>query len=234
MKKLHMLVLMLCLAIVLAACNNDSSEENENTEENASEQQQELEITDDEKLSNEEPVANVNGEEIKGIDYNPVYTQVKTMMYQYGQDVSDLEAIQKQTTNILVEQELIKQDAEKLGIEVTEEEAQEELDKIKESGTEEEFAAVLEQYNMSEEDFKNQLLNDLITVKYMEDQFKVEVTDEEVQEYYEQLKEQNSEIGEFEEVESQIKDILVNEQQSEQLRARVDELMESAEVETLI
>lgn len=232
-----MLVIMLCLAVVLAACNNDSSEESENSGENASQQeqqQQELEITDDEKLPQEESVANVNGEEIKGIDYNPVYTQVKTMMYQYGQDVSDLETIQDQTINILVEQELIKQDAEELGIDVTEEEAQEELDKIKEAGTEEEYAAVLEQYNMTEGDFKNQLLNDLITVKYIEDQFTVEVTDEEVQEYYDQLKEQNSEIGEFEEVEGQIRQILENEQQSEQLRARVDELMENAEVETFI
>ncbi|WP_249871396.1 SurA N-terminal domain-containing protein [Oceanobacillus saliphilus] len=235
MKKLLMLLTTLTLAITLAACNNDDDvEESENTGTDTSEQaQQELEITEEEQLEDDTSVAVVNGEEIIGKDYNPIYSQVKTTMYQYGQDVSNLEMIQNQTVDILIEQTLIKQDAETAGIEVTEEEAEEELARIKEASNEEQFTALLEQYNMTEEDFKNQLVDDMITMKYVEE-FDTEVSDEEVQEYYDQLKEQNEEIGELEEVEDQIREILVNEKQSEQLRAKVEELRETAEVETLI
>jgi hypothetical protein len=236
MKKLLMLLTTITVAITLAACGNDDTdkEESENSEANTSEQaQQELEITDEEKLADDTSVAIVNGEEINGTDYNPIYSQVKSTMYQYGQDVSDLDSIKNQTVNILIDQALVKQDAEAKGIEVTEEEAQEELNTIKESGNEEDFTALLEQYNMTEEDFKNQLMDDLLTIKYVAE-FDVEVSDEEIQEYYDQLKEQNQEIGELEEVEGQIKEILVNEKQSEQLRVKVEELKEGAEIETLV
>ena len=236
MKKLLMVLLTLTVAVTLAACGNDDTdtEESKQSEDNTSEQaQQELEITEEEKLADDSSVAIVNGEEINGIDYNPIYSQVKSTMYQYGQDVSDLDMIKNQTVDILIDQTLIKQDAETQGIEVTEEEAQEELDTIKESSNEEEFTSLLEQYNMTEKEFKNQLMDDLVTIKYVEE-FDAKVSDEEVQEYYDQLKEQNKEIGELEEVEGQIKEILVNEKQSEQLRGKVEELKEGAEIETVI
>ncbi|MFC4024772.1 SurA N-terminal domain-containing protein [Oceanobacillus longus] len=235
MKKLLMILITLTVIISLAACGDDETEESENTEDNTTSEQaqQELEITEEEKLDEDTSVAVVNGEEINGVDYNPIYSQVKTTMYQYGQDVSDHELIKNQTVDILVEQALIKQDAEKEGIEVTEEEAQEELNTIKETSSEEEFTALLDQYKMTEEDFQKQLMDDLITIKYV-DEFEAEVSDEEIQEYYDQLKGQNEEIGELEEVEGQIKEILVNEKQSEQLRAKVEELKKDAEVETVL
>ncbi|WP_010651833.1 SurA N-terminal domain-containing protein [Oceanobacillus massiliensis] len=233
MKRILILLTALTIAIILSACNNDkSAEESKNKEANTSEQkQEELEFTEEEKVEDDTSVAVVNGEEIKGEDYNPIYTQVKTTMYQYGQDVSDLPSIQNQTVDILIEQALIKQDAEKAGIKVTEEDAQKELAKIKEESNEEEFAALLEQYQMTEEEFEKQLMDDLTTIKYVDEQFKAEVTDKEVKEYYDQLKEQNQEVGKLEEVEDKIKEVLVNEKQSQQLRAKVDELKENAEVE---
>ncbi|MBP2079332.1 SurA N-terminal domain-containing protein [Oceanobacillus polygoni] len=237
MKKLSVLSLAFVIIIMLAACGgNDEAEENENTEGDTSEQpaQQELEFADEEKLDEETPVVVVNGEEITGSDYNPIYTQVKSTMYQYGQDVSDLDMIKDQTVSILVEQALIQQDAESEGIEVTDEEVQEELDTIKETSGEEQYATLLEQLQLSEDEFKEQLTGELVTRKYMDSEFEVEVTDEEVQEYYDQLKEQNGEMGELEEVEGQIKDVLTNEKQSEQLRARIDELKEDAEVENVL
>ncbi|WP_087974466.1 SurA N-terminal domain-containing protein [Oceanobacillus rekensis] len=237
MNKLLMLLITITVAITLAACGNDDTDTEESekkSEATTSEQaQQELEITEEEKLAEDTSVAIVNGEEINGTDYNPIYSQVKSTMYQYGQDVSDLNMIKNQTVDILIDQALVKQDAEAKGIEVTEEEAQEELNTIKESGNEEDFAALLEQYNMTEEDFKKQLMDDLLTIQYVEE-FDATVSDEEIQEYYDQLKEQNEEIGELEEVEEQIREILVNEKQSEQLRAKVEELKEGAEIETVL
>lgn len=237
MKKLSVLSLTFFVIIMLAACGNDETKENENTEGDTSEQpaaQQELEFTDEEKLDEKTPVAVVNGEEISGSDYNPIYTQVKSTMYQYGQDVSNLDMIKDQTVSILVEQTLIKQDAENEGIKVTDEEVQEELVSIKETSGEDQFTTLLEQLQLSEDEFKEQLTGELVTRKYMDSEFEVEVTDKEVQEYYDQLKEQNGEIGKLEEVEGQIKDVLTNEKQSEQLRTRIDELKENAEVENVL
>ncbi|WP_339229974.1 SurA N-terminal domain-containing protein [Oceanobacillus sp. FSL K6-2867] len=237
MKKLGMLSLAFVIIIMLAACGgNDEKKENEDTQGSKNSEQpaqQELEFTEKEKLDEKTPVAVVNGEEITGSEYNPIYTQVKTTMYQYGQDVSNTDSIKDQTVSILVEQALIKQDAEKQGIEVTEKEAQKELDTIKETSGKQ-FSTLLEQLQLSEDEFKEQLMGDLVTQKYMDKEFEVDVKDKEVQEYYDQLKEQNGEIGKLEEVEGQIKDVLTNEKQSEQLRTRIDELKENAEVENVL
>ncbi|QGS67999.1 hypothetical protein CV093_02795 [Oceanobacillus sp. 143] len=93
---------------------------------------------------------------------------------------------------------------------------------------------MLEQFQMNEEDFKDQLINDLITVQYMDNQFEIEVTDEEIQEYYDKLKEQNEEIEELAEIKERIESAIYSQKQSEQLQVKVEELRKDAEVETLI
>ncbi|MFD1850823.1 SurA N-terminal domain-containing protein [Oceanobacillus bengalensis] len=228
MKKILTFLMILTLALFLVACNDD---------ENGTDDTGQVEITNDERLDEDESVVRVNDTEIKGDKYNQIYTQVKLMMDQYGQDVSDLDLVKEQSVSILVEQELINQDAKNLGIEVTDEEAQIEIDTMKEETDEEQFSQVLKTYQITEDEFKNQLVDDLVTVKYMDHEFDVEVTDEEIEEYYNQLKEQNPErIAELdtEEVEEEIKSILSRQEQSEQLAERVAELRESAEIEILI
>ncbi|WP_156290285.1 SurA N-terminal domain-containing protein [Oceanobacillus salinisoli] len=239
MKKSIFYTIMISLVLVLAACNADDGQEDaqetgtDQVQEQEQPEQEPLEITDEERVDEETSVVSVNGQEVEGAKYNQIYTQIKTMMHQYGQDVSDTDLLKEQAISILVEQELINQEAEKKGIEVTEEEANEELETIK-AETGDQFATILDQYQMDEEGFKNQLIDDLLTAKYMEQELDVEVTDKEVEEYYNQLKEQNGEIGEFEEVEQDIKSLLQEQKQSEQLQARINELREEAEVETLI
>lgn len=242
MKRLILLGFALTLAIVLAACNDDSaqeSEENTQTEENAQgeneQAQQSAEITEEEKVDPEKTVANVNGTEIMGDSYNSIYKMLKTQMAGMGQDVSDTESLKEQTVNVLVEQQLIRDEAESLGLEVTDEEVQSEFDTLKEQNGEQ-LTAVLEQFQLSEEDFKNQLADDLITNKYVESELNVEVTDKEIEEYYNQLKEQGSgqEIGKLEDLKPQIKDQLTQQKTSTELQSKVAELREEAEVETLI
>lgn len=179
-------------------------------------------------------MVSVNGNEIKGDHYNSVYTRVKTMLYNYGQDVSDLDVIKEQTITLLIDEELIRQDAADKGIEVTEEKAQTELEAIKEETGEEQYNNMLEQFQMNDEEFREQLINDLTTVQYMDEQFDIEVTDEEIKAYYDKLKEQNEKIGELSEVEDRIESALYSQKQSEQLQVKVEELRKDAEVETLI
>ncbi|RDW21172.1 SurA N-terminal domain-containing protein [Oceanobacillus chungangensis] len=236
MKKFITLALMLSIGLFVTACSDGSADKNESKPEDATSEQQKEELTfgSEERVAEDTPVVSVNGTEINGDHYNSVYTRVKTMLYNYGQDVSNLDVIKEQTITLLIDEELIRQDAAEKGIEVTEEEAQTELEAIKEETGEEQYNNMLEQFQMSDEEFRDQLINDLTTMQYMEDQFDIEVTEEEIKEYYDKLKEQNEKIGELTEVEDRIESALYSQKQSEQLQVKVEELKKEAEVETLI
>lgn len=243
MKKQLLLIFTLLLALFLAACSNNNDEENANeaNENNGTEDQgqaeEEVEITDEEIADAESAVVSINGEEILGDRYNNTYEQLKTMVHMYGQDTSDLEMLKEETIAILVEQELIRQDAEEQGIEVSEEEAQEEIDTLIEENGEEALTAILEQYDMTEEELLEQLTADLVTMRYMETALdEVEVTDEEVEEQFNLLQEQNQneDIGELEEHAETIRQSISQQKQNEMLEARVNELREEADIETLI
>ncbi|MFA1821872.1 SurA N-terminal domain-containing protein [Virgibacillus oceani] len=225
MKKLLIVSFVLGLSIILAACGNDEDESQEAPEEIA--------FADEERVDPDTLVATVNGDEIKGDRYNPIYTQVKMQMAQFGEDVSDLDYLVEQTLNVLVEQQLINQDAEEVGIEVTEEEVQGEFDELKEQN-EDQLAVVLEEFDLTETEFKTQLRDDLITTAYIESELDIEVTEEEIEEFYEQLTEENGEIGELEELEESIRTQLANQKTSEQLPGKVEELREEAEIEHMI
>lgn len=246
MKKMIMLVLALSLTI-LAACNDDSASEgkSENNDkeseetagaetETAQPQNEKVEITDEEKVSNDEVVTQINGEEIKGEEYNASYAQTKMLMSQYGQDVSDSKTVKDQTLNVIVEQELLKQDAKEQGIEVTDNEVQKEFETIKEENADQ-FAAVLEQFQLTEASYKEQLAFEITLQKYTEQEMKAgEVTNEEVEAYYEQLKEQSEEVPKLEEVKEEIKAQLSQQKQTQQLQAKVEQLKENAEIEHMI
>ena len=241
MKKQLLLVLTLLIALFLAACNDDAKDESSekaNDSESADTAEQtpeEVEITEDEQADAESAVVSVNGNEIKGDKYNNIYKQLKTMLHMYGQDVSDLEMLKEETVAILVEQELIRQDAMESGIEVTEDDAQAEIDKIIDTNGEEALTAMLEQYELTEDEFRSQLTDDLITIKYIETEFDVEVTEEEVEEQYNLIKEQEAEeVGELEEYEEQIRQSISEQKQGEMLEVRITELRENAEIEMLI
>ncbi|WP_068676239.1 SurA N-terminal domain-containing protein [Oceanobacillus sp. Castelsardo] len=224
MVKKGIILCLSCLLLFLTACGDDDKA---NEKENQGTTQESLEILDEEIVDAETLVVNVNGQELDGKKYNQVYKQIKTIMYQSGQDVSNPDVIKERTLTALIEQELINQEVLNKGIKVKEEDASKELETIKEE-TGDQFSAILEQLNMNEEDFEKQLLEDLTTEKYMEHEFAV--TDKEVEEYYNQLKEENKEIPELEEMKENIKLFLLK----NQLKSRLAELKEKAEIEQLI
>ncbi|MYL58880.1 SurA N-terminal domain-containing protein [Virgibacillus halodenitrificans] len=241
MKKIIMVLVALTFTIVLAACG-DNEEENakkdeqqsaNKTEEQAQPQEQNVEVTEKEKVDEKTPVVSINGEEIKGETYNPLYMQIKMQMAQFGQDVSDVTAVKDQTLNMIVEQKLIRNDAKDKGLEVTDKEVQKEFDTIKEQNGDQ-LKKVLKQFKMSEEDFKNQLANDLVTQKYIDSEIDVKVTDKEIEEYYNKIKEQNKEIGKLKEVKEPIKSQLKKDKTSKKLQEKVKKLKEDAEVEKMI
>ncbi|WP_152656111.1 SurA N-terminal domain-containing protein [Oceanobacillus sp. CFH 90083] len=233
MKKLSLTILMI-LTMLLAACGND-----DNGQEEAAQQPQEpepVEFSEDEFVDSDTSVVVVNGEELQGNDYNTAYSLVKSMMHQAGQDVTDLEALQDETISFLVEQELVMQEANDQGVEVTDEEVQEEMDALKEQGGEEQFQTSLEQLNLSEEQFAQQLRYNLATMHYMEKAFDIEVTEEEVQDMYDELSAQmeGQEMQDLDEIRDQLEQMVEQNKQQEAYADKIDELRKSAEVEELL
>lgn len=236
----------LCLALVLAACGNDDdsaekSDKKDDDQKQAEEQadpseqaQEPVEISDKEKVDEKDPVVSVNGDEVKGDKYNSIYAQIKTSMQQYGQEVDDVDDLKDQTLDILVQQQLIKQDAADKGLETSDDEVEKEFKSLKEENGDQ-LTAMLDQFDLSEDEFKDQLADDIITNKYMDKELDVKVTDDEVKDYYDQLKEQSDEdVGELDDMKDMIKDQLEEQKGQEQLQDKVKELKKDAKIDKQI
>jgi len=235
MKKFTMFLITLTLAMVLAACGNDDAEENQEPDEDVAEQANaEVEVTDEEKVKDDDIVANINDEGVKGTHYNIIYKQTKMQMHQFGQDTSDLDTVKEHTLDELIAQELLKQDAEKKGVKVSDEEIQTELEDFKEEN-DEDLESYLDEFDISEETFKEQLFFSLVLDKYMDEEIKSEeVSDDEAKEMYEDLKQQNEEIAEYDELKDELKDSIEAQKKQEKLQAKLEELKDSADIEKLI
>lgn len=245
MKKISAFLLVLSCAFLLVACGNGdegskgkNNNNNNNAEENAPESENnapnEIVVNDDEKVEDEKVVVKVNDKEVTGVDYNLVYLQAKMHLMQSGQDPEDQELAQELTMGSLIEQELIKWDAEKEGIEISSEDVQSEYDKAKKEN-EEELNAYLKQFNLTEDTYKDRLYFAMIHEEYLASVITIpEVTDEEIAEVYEMLKEDDSEIPELEAVKDQLKMELSYQKETEQLQAKIQELEAAADIEKMI
>lgn len=118
-----------------------------------------------------ETVASVNGEKI-----------TKDDLYALMEPSSGKAALDQLITNKLVEQE-----ADNQNVTVTSEDEDKELAEVKKNfGTEEEFQAALQQYGMTLDDLKRQMLPQAQMRKLLAD--KLKVTDEDIKKYYDENK----------------------------------------------
>lgn len=230
-KRLMMFIMVLSLAFILAACGNDKTKEDQPSDEPAG---QEVNFADEEKVNEDEVVANINGVEVKGSAYNLIYVQTKIQMQRFEQDIDDLDAVKEMAVNALINQEILRQDAADVGINVSEDEVTAELEDIK-SENEEEFLTFLERYHLTEAAFKDQLNFAIMHDKYITSEISTdEVTDQEIQDIYGQLKANNPEVPKLEDIESKLKEELKTQKQQENLQEKLEELKETATIEKLI
>ncbi|WP_020619941.1 peptidylprolyl isomerase [Paenibacillus daejeonensis] len=94
----------------------------------------------------------------------------------------------EQTLDNLITEELIRQEFDKSGVVVTDEDQNKEIESLKASYPEGEFELVLAQNGLTEEALKEQLYFQIGLRKYFEPQ--TNVTEEQVKEYYESIKDQ--------------------------------------------
>src|SRR5699024_12466018 len=95
------------IAMVLVACGGD--DEDKKKEETAQEANQEVEISEEEKVDQDEVVVEINGTEGKGEKYNAIYPQTKIQMHQFGEDADDVDDVQEHTLDQLIAQQVLLQ-----------------------------------------------------------------------------------------------------------------------------
>lgn len=228
MKKFVIGLLVCLFMIVLVACGDDEKKEKE-VDEAAGPK---LEITDEEKIDDNEIVAIINGDDVKGTTYNLVYSQLKLHAGQFDKDI-DVEEIKNATMDSIIDRQLLIQQAKEEGIEITDETANSEFDTLK-SENGDALSTLLEQYQLTESGFKEQLKFELTMNEFVEKAIKVSVTDQELEDYYDQAKEGNEAIPEFDEIKEQLKAQLLQQKTEEELQAKIDKVKEKAEIEKKI
>ena len=228
MKKYIAGLSILLVAIFLVACG-DNNEENASNEAAPEQEAEQVEISDDEKVPDDDVVAVINDEDVEGETYNIIYAQLKSFATQSDQDV-DQKEIQELTMDSLIDRIVLLQYAKDEGIEVSEEEAEDEIDTIK-SENEDNYKNILDQFQMSEDGFKEQLRFELTLDKFKEKEIDEEVSDEEVQEAYDELAEENEDVPELDEVEDQLKTNLLDQKTNEALQKKIDKVKEDAEID---
>jgi len=176
-------------------------------------------------------IAVVNGEEITQDDLDARVAQAQLN----GQNG---EVDQAQLVETMINTELILQDAAAQGITASDEEVENYYQNqvLGEQTTEEQLKQQLSQSNFTIADLKNDIHDQLVIQKYIEaNASSADISDQQVQEYYDQLKAQQGEdtenFPELAQVEAQIKQQLQAQQQSQQVNQILQQLRADADIQ---
>ncbi|WP_085522761.1 SurA N-terminal domain-containing protein [Tuberibacillus sp. Marseille-P3662] len=240
-RRLSILAFVMILALALSACGGDESNkegsDGNDTEAQADGQSQESGQGSEVKgqVAKGKTVATVNGEKIKGSEFNTVLQAVQQQSQKTGQKV-DVEQAKNQAVQSLVGQELILQDAKAKGYEASEEDINNRIEKTKSQfESDEQFKKVMKQQGLTMEKYKNQLSEQLTVEQYTEKEIDTEkVTDKEAKDYYDKYSKDAEDAPKYEKVKSQIKQGL-QEQRKQKARAEiVKDLKKDGDVEVNI
>jgi hypothetical protein len=237
------------LALGLAACGEKDKAVKDETNQEATNDQEAAAKEMQAKLAKQQVdknkvVAIVNDEELTGEDYNTALASIQGQMQRMGQDPLSEEAIEQvkmQTLDSIVNQTLILQKAKSNDIKASTTEIDEMYSSLEQQfGGKKEIEKALKSQNMDVKTFKEQqIAESIIFEKYLKKVAPVgEVTDQEVQEYYDQVaatsKEAGQELPPFEEVSEEIRGMMLQEQQQKLVAAHIEELKTEAKIELKI
>lgn len=240
------------LAVVLVACGgNEESTEAQNddkakTAETDQQKEQQKQMEDMQKkleaqqVDENETVAIVNDKEILGIDYNVALASIQGQMQLMGQDPSSKEAEQQaknQAIDGIVGQTLLLQEADNKSYKASETDINKQLDEIKKQfKTEKELEATLKESGMDMKALETRIADNIKLQQYIEKEIPVgKVTDEEIQQMYDQYAEQGKSTGQevlkLEDIKPQIEQSLQQQKQQQQLAQQVEELKKTATID---
>lgn len=210
------------LVFFLVACGKDKAKEEGNK----------IELTEEEKLPDDQVVVIVNDTEINGAIYNSMYLQLKTIVTKPDGEVDKVQ-LKNATIDSIVDKELFMQLAKKDGIEIDDKEVEAQLKHFKEVD-EKGYDTLKEQFNYTEEAIANQLKLELARKEYIDKNIKVEVTDEEVEQLYNDVKERTEDIPELDSVREELRTNIEDQKSAEEVGKHIDEFKKEAEIEVLL
>lgn len=260
MKKLLLTLLMGLLAFSLAACNDDkdkdtkkeattsdettkdTKEEAKTEEEIAAEAEEMQKKLDAQKVDEGSVVAIVNGDEVKGNEYNELLSSSQSTYTNAGQDPTTKELakqLKDYTLESLVGQKLLMQDIDKKGYKATDDEINKELETAKGNFEDDKaFEEALKKTGLSIDQLKEQMADNVKYNKYVAKDLKVEeVKEAEVKEYFDSVvskMEESAEKPKYDDVKEAIKLQLVQQKTQEKLGSKVEELRKDAKIELKI
>ena len=251
MKKMMSILMTGFLAAVLAACggNEESKEADLENKAATAETDQQKQMEDMQKkleaqqVDEKKTVATVNDQEILGSQYNSALAASQGQMQQMGLDPTSEEAaeqIKTQTIDSLVGQTLLLQEADKKGYQASKSDIDQRLGEVKKQfKSDEEFEAALEESGMDMKSLETQIAEDIQLQQYVEKEVPAgEVTEEEIQQTYDQYAEQgkgtDQELPKLEDVKPQIEQSLQQQKQQEKLVQQVEELKKKAKIDIKI
>lgn len=185
-------------------------------------------------------VARVNGEEIARTDLENFQNQLAA---QQGLDFSTLDPdtqslIQNQALNVLISQELLRQEVERVNILVSQEEVDSQLASIKSQFESDEiYQQELATQNMTEGDLRDQIVFDLRVQSYLSEQIDPQlllVSEDEIEEFYRQSIGDGDDAPAIAEVRPQIEQLITQQKQQEQISFLIQQLQSVADIEILI
>lgn len=248
LNKKVLFTMFMALALFLTACGG-AVDENGTGEESQEEQG--------------EVVATVNGENIFESEFDRQVDRMIAANEQQGMVLEGEEGdmirqqIEDQVIQYLIQQEVLLQEADSRGLEVTEEDIENELEMIRgQFESEGDFDQILEDNLFTEDELRETLRAELTIEALLEDESpEVEVEEEEMLEYYSfyemqheqqmaMIQQEGMEISEeememmqlppYEEMKDDLRRQITMEKQQEYHKIMVDELMETSEIEIKI
>lgn len=245
LRKKWIIVLSLILfALVLAACGGDESK----TKEDAAEENDVASLEDMPEPDLEDipdVVAEVNGEEISKEEFETNYQgqfQEAAMQAQMTGEEVDQDQLKEQTVENLIGQKLLVQGADNGDFDSPQKEIDKILDELVEQNgleSKDELFTALEEQDVSEEEVMSQLALQVKVDQFIASETDVsEPTDEELEEFYDQIVAQQEqmeddseeEIPTFDELKSDLVEHVKSQKEAEEVQTLITKLREDADV----
>lgn len=189
-------------------------------------------------------VAEVNGEEVNKDEFVPIYEAAfaqAASQAQMGGEAPDEEQLRKQTADDLVDTELLAQEAEARGLEVSDDDVDAELTHLAEQNgmkSADELLEAVEQQGVTAEQARDQVETQVLVEQLVADENgPIEPTDKELRKLYAQAKQQQAQAGEqaqkippFAQVREQLAEQATNQEIGKVATALVEDLRADADI----
>ena len=187
-------------------------------------------------------VAEVNGEEVTKEEFVPLYQaafQQAAAQAQTSGQAPDEEQIKQQTADELVSTELLAQEAESRGLEVSDDDIDAELEDLAQQnqmGSADELLAAIEQNGMSEEQARDQVATQVLVEQLVEDEGgSTTPSEKELRAIYAQAKQQaagqeGQQIPPYAQVRDQIAEQARSEQVGKVAQSLIEDLRKDADI----